>query len=55
MTLGGTRLRTVQQFVFDVSAEGVNLAEKFKRGIMVGNFQPTDQFEYGDSDEAPDH
>jgi len=55
VTLGGTRLRTMQQFVFDVSAEGVNLGEKFKRGIMVANFQPTDQFEYGDPDEAPDH
>ena len=54
VTLGGTRLRTMQQFIFDVGAEGVNLREKFRRGLMVGNFQPTDQFEYSDPNDAPD-
>lgn len=55
VTLGGEHLRTMQQFVFDVTAEGVNLGHKFTCELMVGNFQPTDQTEYGDPNEAPDH
>ncbi len=55
VTLGGTRLRTMQQFIFNVTCEGVNLGSPFEREIMVGNFTPTTKFEYGDPDEAPDH
>lgn len=53
--LGGTQLRAMQQFVFDVTAEGVNLGNKFTREIMIGNFHPTSEIEYGDPNEEPDH
>ena len=55
VTLGGVKLVPLQQFVFDVTAEGFNLGVPFRRHIKVGNFQPTTQFEYGDPNEAPDH
>ena len=55
VTLGRQRLKTMQQFVFDVTAEGVNLGERFKRRIKTGAFQPTSEFEYGDPNEPPDH
>lgn len=53
--LGGVRLRAMEQFVFDVTAEGFNLGAPFTREIMVGNFQPTLRTEYGDPNEEPDH
>ena len=49
------RLRTMQQFIFNVTCEGVNLGAPFEREIMTGNFTPTTKFEYGDPNEAPDH
>ena len=55
VTLGGTRLKTYDQFVLDVTAEGTELGHPFKRQIKKGSYQPTDKFEYGDPDEAPDH
>jgi hypothetical protein len=55
ITLGGVRLVPLQQFVYDVTAEGFNLGVPFRRQIKVGNFQPTQVFEYGDPNEAPDH
>lgn len=55
VTLAGRRLRTLQQFVFNVTCEGVNLGTPFERDILTGNFAPTTQFEYGDPDEEPDH
>lgn len=55
ITLGGQRLGTMQQFVFDVTAEGVNLGEEFTREIKPGTFTPTTKFEYGDPNEPPDH
>ena len=55
VTLGGVRLSLLQQFVFDVTAEGFHRGVPFRRHIKVGNFQPTNQFEYGDPYEAPDH
>ena len=55
VTLGGTQLRTMQQFVFDVTAEGINLGGHFKRQIKAGAFQTTNEFEYGDPNEPPDH
>jgi hypothetical protein len=45
VTLAGTALRTMQQFVYDVGA--VNRAETFRRRIVVGTFQQTEQVEYG--------
>lgn len=55
VTIGGTRLRALEQFIFNVTCEGVNLGSEFEREIMVGNFQPTTKFEYGDPNEPPDH
>ena len=55
LTLGGQRLSALQQFIFNVTCEGVNLGAPFERDIMIGNFTPTSKFEYGDPDEAPDH
>jgi hypothetical protein len=55
VTLGGVKLTTLQQFVFDVTAEGFYRGVPFRRQIKVGNFQPTDEFEYGDPNEEPDH
>lgn len=55
MTLGGHRLGSMQQLIFNVTCEGVNLGSPFEREIMTGNFQPTTKFEYGDPNEAPDH
>lgn len=53
--LGGRRLTAMQQFIFNVTCEGVNLGAPFEREIMKGNFNPTTKFEYGDPNEAPDH
>lgn len=55
VTLGGIKLAPLQQFVYDVTAEGFNLGVPFRRQIKIGNFQPTTEFEYGDPDEEPDH
>lgn len=54
-TLCGQRLNEGQQFVFDVTAEGVNIGASFRRELKLGNYQPTNEHEYGDPDEAPDH
>jgi hypothetical protein len=55
VTLGGVKLVPLQQFVFDVTAEGYNLGVPFRRHVKVGSFQPTSEFEYGDPNEQPDH
>jgi hypothetical protein len=55
LTLGGRRLKTMQQFIYNVTCEGVNLGAPFEREIMVGNFTPTTKMEYGDPNEEPDH
>lgn len=55
LTLAGTRLSTLQQFIFNVTCEGMNLGAPFEREIMIGNFKPTTKLEYGDPNEAPDH
>lgn len=55
VTLGGRRLRVMEQFIFNVTCEGVNLGAPFEREIMTANFAPTDRFEYGDPNEQPDH
>lgn len=55
VTLGGVKLVPLQQFVYDVTAEGYNLGVPFRRQIKIGTFASTDEFEYGDPDEEPDH
>lgn len=45
ITLGGTDLRPMQRFVYDVGA--LNEAESFRRRILVGNFEQTGDLEYG--------
>lgn len=55
LTLGGQRINAMQQFIFNVTCEGVNLGAPFEREIMIGNFTPTTKFEYGDPNEEPDH
>jgi hypothetical protein len=55
LTIGGKRLSVFQKFLFDVTAEGVNLGSQFKRHIMVAEFKSTTEFEYGDPNEKPDH
>ena len=46
VTIGGTRLRTLQEFTFDVSAEEMPRGGEFKREILTGAFQPTRQIDY---------
>ncbi|MBS1727736.1 MAG: hypothetical protein JST51_13530 [Armatimonadetes bacterium] len=55
VVIAGTHLRVMERFVFDVTAEGMNLGEKFRREIMVANFRRTNRTEYGDPNEPPDH
>ncbi len=55
LTVGGEHLGAMQQFIFNVTCEGVNLGAPFEREIMTGNFNPTNKFEYGDPNEKPDH
>ncbi len=53
--IGGVSLRTLEQFVYDVNCEAMNLGRPFTRKISVSRFRATDEMEYGDPDEAPDH
>jgi hypothetical protein len=46
--IGGRRLRPMQQFTFDVSAEGLAEGERFRREILLGPFHPTDDVDYCD-------
>jgi len=55
VTIDGLYMTTLQQFVFDVTAEGMNLGESFTREIMVGSFERTNRTEYGSPDEEQDH
>jgi hypothetical protein len=48
VTLGGVRLKSLQQFVYEVSAAGVNHGRGFRRRIFPGTFHQTGQFEYED-------
>lgn len=48
ITIGGTRLRPLQQFTFDVSAEEIPEGGEFKREILIGDFTPTDRIDYCD-------
>jgi len=38
-----------------VTGERVNLRASCGREIMIGNFNSTTKFEYGDPNEAPEH
>jgi len=44
--IDSNRLRRGQQFTFDVSAEGIPKGRPFKRELVVGDFQPTEQIDY---------
>ena len=48
VTIGGKRLRSLQQFTYDVSAEEMLSGGAFKREILIGVFQSTDKVDYCD-------
>lgn len=48
VTIAGRRLRTLDQFAYDVSAEGVLKGEPFRREILVARFAPTNDIDYCD-------
>lgn len=52
--IGGKRLSAMQQFTFDVSAEGMAEGEPFKREILAASFEPTRRVDYCDTT-AGDH
>lgn len=46
VTIGGKRLQRGEQFTFDISAEGVETGEGFRREILTGNFKSTQDVDY---------
>jgi hypothetical protein len=48
VTLGGQRLRPMQQFTYEVSAEKVAKGLPFERRILIAEFTPTDRVDYCD-------
>lgn len=46
--IAGQRLRPMQQFTYDVSAEEIVEGGTFKRELLLGNFQPTSEVDYCD-------
>ena len=46
VTIAGQRLDPIQEFTFDVSAEEISEGGEFKRGLLVGQFHPTDRVDY---------
>lgn len=46
--IGGRSLRPLEEFTYDVSAEEVLEGGQFKREILVGVFQPTEDVDYCD-------
>lgn len=48
VTIGGRRLRTLQQFTYDVSAEDMPRGGAFEREILPGAFGSTDEVDYCD-------
>jgi len=46
VTIDGKRLRLGQQFTFDVSAEDVAKGGRFRREILLGDFQATEEVDY---------
>jgi hypothetical protein len=53
--IGGKRLRHLQQFTYDVSAEEMGEGGQFKREIVVANFEPTHRVDYCDPTEGGHH
>lgn len=53
-TIHGTRMKPLQQFTYDVSAEDVRSGGEFKRQILVGIFSPADDVDYCDGREEGD-
>ena len=50
-TIGGRRLRTMEQFTFDVSAEQLAEGGPFVRQILVSSFTPTEEVDYCDGED----
>ncbi|NUR88985.1 MAG: hypothetical protein HOY71_33280 [Nonomuraea sp.] len=50
VTIAGRRLRAMQQFTLEVSAEDVPKGGPFKREIIVSTFKPTNEVDYCDPD-----
>ncbi len=48
ITIAGRRLRPLQQFTLDVSAEELAEGGPFKRELLLGNFHPTSTIDYCD-------
>lgn len=46
VNLNGTRLKKGQQFTFDISAEDIPRGGKFRRQLLTGNFNPTNDVDY---------
>ena len=46
--IAGQRMRSMQQFTFDVSAEEMAEGGEFVRGLLPGPFHPTDEVDYCD-------
>lgn len=46
--IAGRRLRPLQQFTFDVSAEEIAEGGQFKRELLLGNFHLTNKIDYCD-------
>jgi len=49
LTLGGVRLTAQQQFVYQVSAAGVNHGKRFVRRVLPGTYQHTEEVTYDES------
>lgn len=50
VVIAGTRLRPMQQFTYEASAEEMERGGQFVRRIIVANFRPTDEIDYCDPD-----
>ena len=46
VNIGGKHLQRGQRFTFDVSAEGMESGEPFRREILIGDFKPTEDVDY---------
>lgn len=46
--LAGKRLRHLQQFTYDVSADEIGAGGRFRREIVVATFEATNRVDYGD-------
>jgi hypothetical protein len=52
ITLGGTRLSALQQFVYEVSADGMAAGKPFRRRVTWGAFHPTGELAYGPPEDS---